>query len=75
MTGTGSLSARIFTSPGRSGFGPQWSLSYDSGPGNGPFGFGWSLAVPAITRKIDKGLPRYLDEEESELLVPSSVMV
>ncbi|MCE8427714.1 MAG: hypothetical protein J5U19_04895 [Candidatus Methanoperedens sp.] len=43
VTGTGSLSIPIFTSPGRSGFGPQLSLSYDSGSGNGPFGFGWSL--------------------------------
>jgi hypothetical protein len=42
VTGTGSLSVPIFVSPGRSGFGPQLSLSYDSGSGNGPFGFGWS---------------------------------
>ncbi len=34
------LAAPIATSPGRSGFGPQLSLSYDSGAGNGPFGFG-----------------------------------
>src|SRR6202011_5967766 len=30
VTGTGSVSASIYTSPGRSGFGPQLSLSYDS---------------------------------------------
>ncbi len=30
----------IATSPGRSGFGPQLPLSYDSGAGNSPFGFG-----------------------------------
>jgi hypothetical protein len=51
VTGTGSMSVPIAISPGRSGFGPQLSLSYDSGSGNGPFGFGWSLAMPAITRK------------------------
>ena len=39
--------------------------------GNGPFGFGWSLALPAITRKTDKGLPRYLDAEESDVFVLS----
>jgi hypothetical protein len=39
VTGTGSMSVPIATSPGRSGFGPQLSLSYDSGAGNGPFGF------------------------------------
>src|SRR5580693_2922336 len=53
VTGTGSLSVPIATSPGRSGFGPQLSLSYDSGAGNSPFGFGWSLSVPSITRKTD----------------------
>jgi hypothetical protein len=46
VTGTGSFSVPIATSPGRSGFGPQLSLSYDSGAGNGPFGFGWSLSLP-----------------------------
>ena len=57
VSGTGSMTVPIATSPGRSGFGPQLSLSYDSGAGNGPFGFGWSLSLPAITRKTDKGLP------------------
>lgn len=61
VTGTGSMSVPIATSPGRSGFGPQLSLSYDSGAGNGPFGFGWSLSLPSITRRTDKGLPQYLD--------------
>jgi len=66
VTGTGSLTVPIYTSPGRAGFGPQLSLSYDSGAGNGPFGLGWSLSLPSITRKTDKGLPRYLDAEESD---------
>src|SRR5690348_13197930 len=61
VTGTGSMTVPIATSPGRSGFGPQLSLFYDSGAGNGPFGWGWSLSLPAITRKTDKGLPRYAD--------------
>ncbi len=60
-TGAGSMSIPIATSPGRSGFGPQLVLAYDSGNGNGPFGFGWSLSVSSITRKTDKGLPRYID--------------
>jgi RHS repeat-associated protein len=71
VTGTGSLSVPIFTSPGRSGFGPQLSLSYDSGSGNGPFGFGWSLSLPSITRKTDKGLPKYQDTEESDVFILS----
>jgi RHS repeat-associated protein len=71
VTGTGSLSVPLAMSPGRSGFGPQLSLSYDSGSGNGPFGFGWSLSLPAISRKTDKGLPRYLDAEESDVFLLS----
>jgi hypothetical protein len=71
VTGTGSMSVPIATSPGRSGFGPQLSLSYDSGPGNGPFGFGWSLSVPSITRKTDKGLPQYKDADESDVSILS----
>lgn len=45
---TAAVSGRtIFTTPDRSGFGSQLSLSYDSG--NGPFGFGWSLSLPSTT--------------------------
>jgi len=71
VTGTGSMTVPIATSPGRSGAGPTLSLSYDSGAGNGPFGLGWNLALPAITRKTDKGLPRYLDDEESDVFLLS----
>jgi hypothetical protein len=39
VTGTGSLTVPIATSPGRGGFGPRLSLSYNSGAGNNPFGF------------------------------------
>jgi hypothetical protein len=61
VTGTGSMTVPIATSPGRGGFGPQLSLSDDSGAGNGLFGFGWNLSLPAISRETDKGLPRYRD--------------
>ncbi len=71
VTGTGSLTIPIYTSPGRSGFGPQLSLAYNSGSGNGPLGFGWSLALPSITRKTDKGLPHYADAEESDVFILS----
>jgi len=72
VTGTGSMTVPIATSPGRSGFGPQLSLSYDSGSGNGSFGFGWSLSLPAITRKTDNGLPRYRDAEQSDVFILSA---
>jgi hypothetical protein len=71
VTGTASMSVPIYTSPGRSGFGPQLSLSYDSAAGNGPFGFGWMLSLPAITRKTDKGLPQYADAQESDIFILS----
>ncbi len=71
VTGTGSMSVPILTSPGRSGFGPQLSLAYDSGAGNGPFGFGWSLSLPSIARKTDKGLPQYDDVQESDVFILS----
>ena len=80
VTGTGSMSVPIATSP--SHFGPALSLSYDSGAGNGPFGLGWRLSVPAVSRKTDKGLPQYRDGDESDVfifseaedLVPTLVM-
>lgn len=72
-TGAGSMTVPIAASPGRAGFGPQLSLSYDSGSGNGPFGLGWSLGLPAITRKTDKGLPQYDDAVDSDVYVLSGV--
>ncbi|HYG12296.1 MAG TPA: SpvB/TcaC N-terminal domain-containing protein, partial [Pyrinomonadaceae bacterium] len=71
VTGTASLSVPIFTSPSRLQFQPSLSLSYDSGNGNGPFGLGWSLSIPAITRRTDKGLPRYRDSDESDVYLLS----
>lgn len=71
VTGSGSITVPIATSPGRGGFGPQLALSYDSGAGNGPFGLGWSLSVPQITRKTDKGLPRYADGIDSDSFILS----
>ncbi len=69
VSGTGAASVPIYASPGRGGFGPQLVLGYDSGAGNGPFGLGWHVALPAITRKTDKGLPRYQDTIESDVFI------
>jgi hypothetical protein len=64
VTGTGSLNVPIFASPGRSGFGPQLSLSYDSGAGNGAFGFvAVGTTVYAVSQARDKVEP--LTEMES----------
>ena len=70
-TGTGTATVPVVAAPGRSGFGPALSLSYDSGAGNGPFGLGWSLGLASIERKTDKGLPRYDDEAESDVFILS----
>jgi RHS repeat-associated protein len=75
VTGTASFSVPIALSPGRNGFTPALALSYDSGSGNGPFGLGWSVGVPTISRKTDRGLPRYRDAvgeaEDSDTFVIS----
>ncbi len=70
-TGTASLGVGVFTSPARQGSQPKLALTYDSASGNGPFGLGWGLAIPSITRKTSKGLPRYVDAADSDVLVLS----
>ena len=71
VTGAGALNVPIATGKGRSGFGPHLSLSYNSSGNNGAFGFGWDLSLPSITRRTDKGLPRYADYEESDIFILS----
>src|SRR5262249_31650999 len=71
VTGTGSLTVPIAVSPGRAGFSPQLALNYDSGASNGPFGLGFSLSLPAITRRTDRGLPKYQDSDESDVFILS----
>ncbi len=63
FTGTGNFSIPIATSPGRNGFGPELTLQYSSGNGNSPFGLGWQLSIPRITRKTEKGLPTYTNQD------------
>ena len=71
VTGTGSLSIPLPLTPGRNGFQPQLSLSYNSGSGNGIFGLGWQLSLPSITRKTSKGIPLYNDSAESDVFILS----
>jgi RHS repeat-associated protein len=71
VTGTGALRVPIATTPGRSGFHPELSLSYDSGAGNGPFGIGWHLSVASISRRTDKKIPEYKDSEASDVFLIS----
>ena len=60
-TGTGNFTVPISVPAGRNGFQPSLSLGYSTGQGNGPFGLGWDLAIPRVSRKTSKGVPRYRD--------------
>ena len=55
VTGTGSMSVPVATSPGRLSSAPQLSLSYDSGAGNGPFSTcrpGFEVRTTRLCRRI-----------------------
>jgi RHS repeat-associated protein len=69
VNGTAALQVPLPLSPGRGGFTPSLSLSYNSGGGNSEFGLGWSLGLPAIQRKTDKQLPKYNDSNESDIFM------
>jgi RHS repeat-associated protein len=67
--GTSSFSIPLPFSPGRSGSSPSLTLNYNSGSGNSHFGLGWNCEVPSITRKTDKKLPEYKDNESSDVFI------
>jgi len=71
--GTTGYSIPLPVSPGRNGFTPTLSLSYNSGSGNGPYGLGWDIGLPAIQRKTDKRLPRYRDGLEEDIFMFSGI--
>jgi RHS repeat-associated protein len=70
-TGTGSFRVPLPVSPCR-GAEPALALSYDTGHGAGPFGIGWTASVPSITRRTDRGIPRYQDATASDVFILSS---
>jgi len=61
--GTVSFSIPWPISPGRSGFSPPLSLSYNAGIGNRSCGIGWGIDLPSIQRRTEK-LPTYRDKED-----------
>ncbi|MEP7107403.1 MAG: SpvB/TcaC N-terminal domain-containing protein [Ferruginibacter sp.] len=71
--GTASYSIPLPVSPGRNGFTPALSLSYNSGSGNSAFGLGWDIGLSAIQRKTDKKIPRYREDPEEDIFMFSSV--
>ncbi|MGX1787139.1 SpvB/TcaC N-terminal domain-containing protein [Bosea sp. NPDC055332] len=42
---------------------PDLSLSYSGSVGNSPYGLGFDLALPAISRLTDRGIPRYTSDD------------
>jgi RHS repeat-associated protein len=71
LTGTATLTVPLALSPGRAEGTPDVALRYDSGAGNGPFGLGWKLTLPSISRKTEKGLPRYRDHPDEDVFILS----
>ncbi|KAI0410906.1 65kDa B protein-domain-containing protein [Xylaria grammica] len=67
VMGSLSLHVPVFTSPGRSGFGPQLGLTYSSGMKNGAFGLGWELGIPTVQRKTQNQIPQYGFDRGEEL--------
>ncbi len=47
--------------PARGGAQPSLSLAYSSSGGRGLAGVGWGFGAPAISRQIDRGVPKYQD--------------
>lgn len=62
-TGTAKYGVGLRLPPGTARHAPSLSLRYEGGSGNGPVGFGWNLPVPYIQRQCDKGIPRYIDDD------------
>ncbi|GAB4004815.1 hypothetical protein GCM10029992_50900 [Glycomyces albus] len=46
-------------------------MGYDSSRRGGRFGYGWDLPLPQISRRTDRGLPRYRDHDESDVFMLS----
>src|SRR3989338_842595 len=63
FTGTANFSVPIPISAGRNGFEPHLRLQYSTGNGNGIFGMGWQLSLPNITRKTERGIPKYDNDD------------
>lgn len=73
-TGTVTFTVPLPVSSGR-GYAPDMALSYHSGDGNDVFGLGWSVPIMQISRRSNRGAPKYTEQDEfigpdGEVLVP-----
>lgn len=62
VTGAPSFSFPI-PAPKLRGVAPNLALSYGGAVENSPYGLGFDLALPAIARLTDKGIPRYVSDD------------
>jgi RHS repeat-associated protein len=60
-TGSARYSVPISMPGGVAGNTPSLSLSYDSGSGHSAASMGWRYGPGGISRRTDKGIPRYVD--------------
>jgi RHS repeat-associated protein len=60
-TGTARYAVGLDLPLGTAGHSPSLLLQYDSGQGDGPVSLGWSFGPGSISRRVDKGIPRYVD--------------
>ncbi|MFD0975275.1 SpvB/TcaC N-terminal domain-containing protein [Salinimicrobium gaetbulicola] len=64
--GSANMQYPIELPAGRQGLQPQLAVQYNSGGGNDWLGLGWNLATPSITVDTRWGVPRYLEDVETE---------
>jgi hypothetical protein len=59
VTGAGSLPVSIAVCTGRSVFGIQSKILFDSDSGKGTLNIGWNLPLSSFTHMIEKGFHKY----------------
>jgi RHS repeat-associated protein len=64
--GTSIYSFTFALPPGTNKHHPDLKINYNSGTGNGPLGIGWKMNIPYIQWQTDKGLPRYVDDDDGK---------
>lgn len=69
LNGSNNYTIPLPISSSRSHFQPDLHLTYSTGSGASSFGLGWDIAVPSITRKTDKGIPKYQDDIDSDTYI------
>jgi RHS repeat-associated protein len=74
FTGAAMTSIPLVVVPGRLGMQPELALQYSSRARRGPCGKGWELPLARIERSRRRGVPRFDDGDEFDLLLPSGMI-